>query len=281
MLVVAAGDAEHPCEAEVASACPDRPGTEVAKCLKDTSEHERPTTLSSECTDFLALHLACAEALSQHCEEAFFSRDTALCLTSWVDQDTLPLKCRAVMRWAIPREEEDEEAEEGPTDELGMSAKDYEEKRAWQARHKAERSAAIERMSGAQREKKLKEMERLKEEDPEEYQRVLAEEDRRQKEMEEQLKRDRKLAAALERKRREDLGLPPEDQEPGTGTARRRRKSKLSWFAWAKLWVKANWLGLVLGIILVCYIFFNVLNIPELLGWQKEEDSDDEDSKDE
>jgi len=280
LLVVAAGDAEHPCEAEVASACPDRPGSEVARCLKDPTEHERPTVISSDCTDFLALHLACAEALSQHCEEAFFSRDTALCLTSWVDQDTLPPKCRAVMRWAIQREEEEEEADEGPTDELGMSAKDYEEKRAWQARHKAERSAAIERMSGAQREKKLKELERLKEEDPEEYKRVIAEEERRQKDMEEQLKRDRKLAAALERKRREDLGLPPEDQDGAGKSKGRRRKSKLSWFSWAKAWVKANWLALVLGIILLAYLFFNVLNIPEMLGCRNE-DSDEEDSKDE
>mmetsp|Transcript_68250 Transcript_68250/g.211039 ORF Transcript_68250/g.211039 Transcript_68250/m.211039 type:complete len:238 (+) Transcript_68250:132-845(+) len=199
----------------------------------------------------------------------------------WQPRPPVPALVRHVPAGGRQRaEEEEEEADEGPTDELGMSAKDYEEKRAWQARHKAERSAAIERMSGAQREKKLKELERLKEEDPEEYKRVIAEEERRQKDMEEQLKRDRKLAAALERKRREDLGLPPEDQDGAGKSKGRRRKSKLSWFSWAKAWVKANWLALVLGIILLAYLFFNVLNIPEMLGCRNE-DSDEEDSKDE
>jgi len=280
LLAAAVGSSsEHACEAEVNSACPDRPGAEVAKCLKDPSEHERPTVISTECTDFLALNIACAEVISQHCEEAFFSPDTILCLTSWVQQDALTDKCRSVMSWAIARDEE-EEAEEGPTDELGMSTKDYEEKLAWQARHKAERSAAIERMGGAQREKKMKELERLKEEDPAEYKRVVEEEARQQKELEEQKKRDRKLHAALERKRREELGLPPDDVEDASGAPKRkRRRSKLSWFAYIKAWVKANWLPLVLGTLFVVYLFFNVLNIPGMLGRGKE-DSDSEDDKD-
>jgi len=249
--------AQHPCEDEVSSACPDRPGAEVARCLKDESEHERPTVISSDCTDFIALNVACADALGTYCEEAFFSRDTVLCLTSWIDQESLSDKCKSVMKWAIPRKDE---AEDGPTDELGMSEKDYEEKRAWQLKRKAERSAAVERMkeSDGQKEKKRLEMEKLKKENPEEYKQRVAEEERQFKESQEQKKRDRMLQAALERKRREELGLgsEEEEEEKEAKKSRGRRKVKVH----PTSWLEDNWLPLVLGLLFVTYIFFNVLN---------------------
>eukprot|EP00438_Fugacium_kawagutii_P002404 Skav210789 [mRNA] locus=scaffold275:148382:152088:+ [translate_table: standard] len=76
----------HPCEAEVQSACPERASSELARCLKDKSEHESPTEISSECADFIALNAACADDIVKSCDEAS-------------DGD-------------------------GPTDELGMSEKD-------------------------------------------------------------------------------------------------------------------------------------------------------------
>jgi len=261
LLAVVAGHgalAQHACEAEVESACPDRPAADIARCLKDETEHDRPTTISSDCTDFIALNVACAGVISTYCDEAFFSRDTALCLSSWVDQSSIPAKCAGVMKWAIPKKEE-EESSDGPTDELGMSAKDYAEKQAWRAKHKAERSAAIERMkeSDKQKEQKRREMEKLKKENPEEYQRVIAQEEDQRRQKEEELKRERKLQAALERKRREEDGLPPEETEEELKAKRRPRrtavKPKGTWF-------EENRLKVAFGVLGVTYVFFNIRN---------------------
>ncbi|CAJ1389388.1 unnamed protein product [Effrenium voratum] len=122
--------AAHPCEQEVQSACPDRPGSELARCLKDKSEHERPTDITSACADFIALNVACADDIVKSCDEAFFSDDTSLCLSTWTQPEDLSPKCAGVLEWALPKHEA---VEEGPTDELGMSEKDYADKREWQA----------------------------------------------------------------------------------------------------------------------------------------------------
>lgn len=262
--------AEHPCEAEIKSACPDRPGSEIARCLKDDSEHEMPTTISSECTDFIALNVACAESIKTYCEEAFFSQDTVLCLTSWIDQDSLPPKCAGVMKWAIPKK--DSEAAEGPTDELGLSAKDHAEKEAWRLKRKTERTAAVERMkeSDKQKEAKRREMEKLKRDNPEEYKQRLAQEELEFKNAEEQKRRDRMLAAALERKRREEEGLPPVDDLEEERKARARSRLKLK--VGKQTWLEENWLALALSLLLLAYIFFNVMNF-----FKKDDKVDDKD----
>lgn len=129
---------EHPCETEVSTACPDRAGSELASCLKNPEEHETVTTLSSECTDFVAVNAACADDIVKHCDDAFFAADTVLCLQTWTDPESLSEQCRDVMKWAVPQDEDDE-FEDAPTDELGMSEKDHEEKQAWQAERRAKR----------------------------------------------------------------------------------------------------------------------------------------------
>merc|ERR550532_1516059 len=92
------GLAAHPCEAEVSSACPDRPPSELAACLKNPQQHEAPTTLSSECTDFVALNRACDEDIRKFCDESFFTDDTILCLKTWTDPESLSSKCASVMK---------------------------------------------------------------------------------------------------------------------------------------------------------------------------------------
>merc|ERR1712060_851442 len=169
LLLPLPGFAEVPCQAEIESACPDRPGNDLAACLKDPSEHERPTTISSECTDFIALNVACKDTIEHFCDNTFFSSDTLLCLTQWTDKQNIPAKCAGVMKWAIPQDQTDNDA--GPTDELGMSEKDYQEKKRWQAERKAARGAAIEKMkeSDKENEKERLEMEQLKESHPDDY----------------------------------------------------------------------------------------------------------------
>merc|ERR1740129_444116 len=112
--------------------------------------------LSSECVDFIALNVACHEDIQQHCDEDFFSGDTVTCLSEWTDKSSISEKCARVMRWAVP--EVDEVVDDGPTDELGMSEKDHEEKKAWNNERRAARKEAIERMK---KEDTLKEAERL------------------------------------------------------------------------------------------------------------------------
>merc|ERR1712151_432510 len=135
--------------------------------------------------------------------------DTILCLTTWTDQASISEKCTKVMKWAVPKNED----EETVTDELGMSQQDYEEKKAWQAARKASRTAAIEKMKGSDRqtEEEKKEMERLKRESPEEYKRVMAEKAFERQRNEDYLKRRRQMEAAAERQRRLEAGEPEED----------------------------------------------------------------------
>jgi hypothetical protein len=247
--------AEHPCHAEVASACPDRPGPEVAACLKDESEHEKPTAISSECTDFIALNVACTEAIGKFCDDAFFSRDTILCLGEWTDQASIDSKCANVMKWAMPKTSDSDE-DDGPTDELGLSEKDYAEKKAWQASRKKARTAAIEKLKD---DSDTEEMELLKKQNPEEYKQRKQEQEDRQKEHEAMRKRERLLQAAIERKQEDEdrqAGIAFEDElsktdEP-TDTKKRRR-----YVPPAK---KGSWLPYILGGLFVAFIFFNVLN---------------------
>lgn len=270
--------AQIPCEEEIRSACPDRPGPEVAGCLKDEREHETKTSISSECTDFIALNVACNGDIRTHCEDAFFSGDTILCLTSWTDQASISDKCASVMKWAIPSKEEDEDAE-GATDELGLSKKDYDEKKAWQAARKQGRTAAIEKMktNDRQKEEDRKEMERLKRESPEEYKQVMAEREFEFKRNEEDKKKHRQREAAMERQRREDAGEPEEDpievekREKREKRARERRAARKG----KGPWLKENWLMVVLGSLACLYVIMNVINL-----FSKDKDKDDDDKDD-
>lgn len=250
ILVTICRGADHPCESEVQSACPDRPGPDLAACLKDPSEHERPTTISSECTDFIAMNTACAPDISKYCEDAFFSRDTVLCLTVWTDQDSLSPKCKSVLEWAAPKKQGDGDGD-GPTDELGMSEKDYEEKRQWQAQRRAARGAAIEKLrSDAQ---DAKDMERQDGETEEDYKQRMKEREEAERSRQEMLKRKRLMEAAAERKRREEAGEPLEPEEEEKQPRGRRRvpvKSK----------DEKDWLPYALGGLAVAFVIFNVLN---------------------
>jgi len=243
--------ADHACDAEVEAACPDRPGSELAACLKDQSQHDRPTELSSECTDFIALNAACATDIEKFCDDAYFSRDTTLCLSEWTNQADLTPKCVGVMKWAIPKKADEDET--GPTDELGLSEKDYAEKKAWQANRKKARGAAIERMreTDAAKEKERLKMERIKKENPEEYEWLMKEQEDAKKRKDEAMKRERLMAAALERKKREESGDPEEPVEEETRSRRRNLPTKPT---------KDTWLPWVLGGLFVAFIFFNILN---------------------
>jgi len=258
LLLAALGSfAEHPCENEVKVACPDRPSADVARCLKDPSEHETPVTVSSECTDFIALNVACEETINTYCDGMCFSADTVLCLQKWVDQDSISPKCAGVMSWALPQKDE---AGESPTDELGLSAEDYAEKKAWQAKRKGQRVAAVERMRETEKEKTDRQLrkEQLKKEYPDRYMEMLEQEEMEFKRAEEQKRRDRILAAALERKRREEEGLPEEDPEAERKLEkqRSRRRVKTS----KENWLQENWLQLVLGLLGIMFVLFNILN---------------------
>mmetsp|Transcript_1423 Transcript_1423/g.3629 ORF Transcript_1423/g.3629 Transcript_1423/m.3629 type:complete len:284 (-) Transcript_1423:148-999(-) len=264
----------HPCESEVSSACPDRPGAELARCLKDKNEHESPTEISSACADFIAVNAACAEDISKFCDEAFFSEDTALCLSTWISPEDLSPKCAGVLSWALPKAEA---TEDGPTDELGLSEKDYAEKREWQAKRKAGRSAAIEKIRQDRQEEE--ELEALKKEDPAAYKQLLKEREEAKRSFEELKKRKRLLAAAEERKRRKAMGLPDlaEEETEEEEKKRKRMEERLEMLREAKKKERVNWLPYVLGGLFVAYLFFNVLNV---FGGKSKKNDDDDDDKD-
>lgn len=252
--------AQHPCEAEVNSACPDRPGSEVARCLKDEAEHDSPTTISSECTDFIALNVACADDIAKFCDDAFFVGDTARCLAEWTNQQDLSMRCASVVKWAVPAK--DQEVSGSPTDELGMSEQDYAEKRAWQARKKAEREKAIARMQAeagktdADRQAEL-ELEQLKKENPAEYKQRLKERQEARQTYEEHLKRKRQLAAAEERQRRAEAGLPEVEDVVETEKERKReerRKRARSMQGRGEQNEDHSWLPTILGVLLVGFV---------------------------
>merc|ERR1719414_1601707 len=98
-------------------------------------------------------------------------------------------------------------------------------------------------------------MERLKQENPEEYKRILAEEEEEFRRKEEEKKRERKLQAALERKRREEMGLPPEETEEERRASRRSRRAPSRPKG---TWLEENRLKVVFGVLGVLYVFFNV-----------------------
>lgn len=257
------GLADHPCEAEVQSACPDRPGSEVAGCLKDPSEHENPTTISSECTDFVALNVACSEDIVKFCEDNHFTQDTILCLSTWTDQESLSSRCVKVMKWAVPKKDEDE-----TTDELGLSEKDYAEKKAWQAKRKHIREAAIElhKESDAEKEKTRIKMEKMKAENPEEYEFYMKEQEQSKKNRDEARRHERLMSAAKERRARAEAGLPEVD-DPTVTTSKSKRSVR-------QKPQTPNYLPYILGALFCAFIFFNILNH---FNGKKEEDEDDKD----
>jgi len=207
LLTALPGVLGHPCEAEVSSACPDTPASDVAACLKDPSQHEQVTDISDECTDFIALNVACGADIDKFCDEALFSEDTTVCLTQWTEPGDLSGKCRGVLAWAVPAADVDGD-EEGPTDELGMSEKDKEEKREWQAQRRAARGDAIERMKMKEADRK-KEQERLsleqfKADDPEGYKEMIRQQEEEKRQVAEQKRRERQMQAAMERRKEEE-----------------------------------------------------------------------------
>eukprot|EP00439_Symbiodinium_sp_Y106_P037328 s325_g4.t1 len=267
--------AAHPCDEEVSSACPDRPGSELARCLKDKSEHESPTEISSGCADFIAVNAACAEDITKFCDEAFFSDDTALCLSTWTSPEDLSKKCSGVLEWALPKPEAADEG--GPTDELGLSEKDYAEKREWQAKRKAGRSAAIEKIRQDQKEEK--ELEALKKEDPAAYAQLVKEREEAKRSFEELKKRKRLMAAAEERERRQKMGIPDSEEESEEDAKKRKRiEERMEILREAKKKERVNWLPYALGGLFVAYIFFNVLNV--FGSGDKSKKDDDDDDKD-
>lgn len=227
--------AEHPCTAEVASACADRPGTDTGACLKDPEEHDSPTEISSDCTDFIALNKACADDIEEHCEAGQFADDTILCLTKWAPQDAVSEKCKGVLSWAVPQEEVDDEA---VTDELGMSDEDYKEKKEWQAKRKAARGESIERM-------KMKDVDRKKEEDrvaleefakndPEGYEQMIQQQAEEAKQQAAFKKRERAQQAAIERAKKKAAGESEEDEDQPksrSDKASGKKKNKGSWLS--------------------------------------------------
>lgn len=247
-LAVVCHTADHACEAEVRSACPDRPGVDVAACLKDPSEHERATTISSECTDFIALNTACATEISQFCDEGFFTHDTVLCLSVWTDRGSLSKKCAGVLAWAAPQEEES-----APTDELGLSEQDYEEKKRWQAERRERRGAAVEKLRAETDD--LKGTARLDGETDRDYTQRMKEREELLKSREEQKKRERLLKAQKEREQRKAEGLPELEDPTVEERKKRRSASRIH-----KAEEESNWLPYTLGGLFVAYIFFNVLN---------------------
>lgn len=265
--------AAHPCESEVQSACPERASSELARCLKDKSEHESPTEISSACADFIALNVACADDIVKSCDEAFFTEDTALCLSTWTAKEDLTPKCAGVLDWALPKSQASDD--EAPTDELGMSEKDYAEKQEWRAKRRAGRSAAIEKIR--QDKEQEKELEELKREDPAAYKQLMKEREEAAKSFEELKKRRRLIAAAEERKRRKELGLPELEataEEEEEKKKKKRIEERLEVIREAKKKERVNWLPYVLGGLFVAYIFFNVLNV---FGGKKKDSEDDKD----
>jgi len=217
LLLAVGAFAEHPCINEVASACPDRPGADVASCLKDPSEHDSPTEISSECTDFMALNKACADDIEKKCDGGFFSDDTIPCLTQWTEKEDLSERCQKVLSWAVPQEEEAEE-EEAATDELGMTEEEAKEKEEWRAKRKAVRTEAIERMKMKDEDRKKEEdriaLEEFKTADPEGYAQMVQQQEEEKRQKAEFARMERARAAALERKKRQEAGLDDEDDAP-------------------------------------------------------------------
>jgi len=228
--------AQHPCSTEVASACADRPTSDIATCLKDPEEHDSPTEISSACTDFIALNKACADDIEQFCDQAgLFGDDTILCLTKWAPQDDVSDKCKGVLEWAVPQAEASED--EVVTDELGMSQADHDEKMEWRKKRAAARGDAIERMKMKEVDKKKEEdrvaLEEFEKNDPEGYAQMIQQQEEEKRQQAEFKRRERAHAAAMERKRKKDAGVEEDEDESrtkgGSGKNAKPAKSKGSW----------------------------------------------------
>jgi len=225
--------AEHPCANEVASACNERPAAEIGACLKNPEDHDAPTDISSECTDFMALNKGCAEDIESHCDGNHFHDDTILCLTKWTPAENLGEKCTKVLKWAVPAAPEGEDSL--ITDELGMSEKDYEEKKEWQKKRREARGDAIDRIAmkkaDARKEEDRVALEEYQKADPEGYAAMIQQQEEEKKQQAAFKKQERARAAALERKKKKDEGIEDENDKPkDDGSAGRGKpKKKSSW----------------------------------------------------
>merc|ERR1719420_2348364 len=145
LLMFQRTEADHACTAEASSACPDESGAQLGRCLQDPEQHQSQTTISSECTDFIALNQACEGDIEKFCDESYYSEDTVLCLTEWTRMDDLSPKCKTVVKWAAPKSEEgDDSGEGGEEDDSGMSETEKQEKKEWHEKRKANRADAVE-----------------------------------------------------------------------------------------------------------------------------------------
>jgi len=231
----------HPCSTEVASACADRPGSDIGACLKDPEEHDYPTEVSSGCTDFIALNAACAEDIESFCDGNQFGNDLLLCLTKWTPLDNLSEKCQKVLSWAAPKEEEAAAGKPVTTDELGMTEEEEAEKKAWMKKRAEGRGDAIERMK-QKKEDAIKEEDRVsleeyKKTDPEGYASMIQQQAEEAKQQADFKKRERAQAAAVARAKKTAAGLDeedgagsPEEKAARTnGAPKKSSKSKGSW----------------------------------------------------
>merc|ERR1711862_78352 len=99
-----------------------------------------------------------------------------------------------------------------------MSEKDYAEKKAWQAKRKAARGAAIEKLaSDKKREQEEAALEEYKQSDPEGYAQMLQQQAEEKRQKEEFARLERARAAAFERQKRKDAGLPEEEDVDAGG----------------------------------------------------------------
>jgi len=247
LLLSHAAQADHACSKEVASACPERPGSEVAACLKDESQHESPTELSSECTDFMAMNKACAAEIEQFCEGQFFHDDTLLCLSKWTKPEDLGSQCSTVMAWSVPEEEEKKVV----TDELGMSDADYQEKKEWMKKRAAARGDSIERLKQKEVDRKKEEerraMEDFKNTDPEGYKQEMERKEEDKKQQEAFKRKERARLAAIERAKKVSEG-GSEDEEP-MKDAKGGKKSKNT-----KKQSKESWTSKLVSVGILCFI---------------------------
>lgn len=222
----------HPCEAEKASACPDTPAEELGECLKDSSQHEAETQISSECQDFIALNKACSEDIQRFCDEGYFTDEVTPCLQALTDEEGgygLSDTCKNVMKWAVPASDEGEDAaDDGPSDELGMTDKDRAEKAEWQKKRKAVREEAIGRMKMKDVDRKKEEdrvaLEKFKEESPEEYEAMMKQQEEEKKQQAEFKRKERMRMAAIQRAKEEAAGTSSDDTEDTGGKKKKKAK---------------------------------------------------------
>jgi len=121
--------AVHACDSEQSSGCPAFAGAGLGACLKDSSKHEAPITISSGCEAFIKTNDACSKEIEEKCQGMFYSDDTMVCLTQWTRPEDLGADCVATLP---KKEEESEEVDES--------------KKEWRAKRKAERTRAMKAM---------------------------------------------------------------------------------------------------------------------------------------